>query len=158
MENTTIYVTSASDHTLVMHVPEINLSKIWTKRGQRYPFQREQLIQAYYNPATEYLFKQGMLVTDDEEFMKAVGLMTEEGESEVVRLTDDLEMRLIKHMPLAEVKVQLAKLTRTQLTELAEFAVAHYTDLKMDRIDLLTQVTGKNILKSIENYKAAREE
>jgi len=32
MENM-IYVSSASDHTLVMFIPEMNLSKTWTKRG-----------------------------------------------------------------------------------------------------------------------------
>ena len=156
MENM-IYVTSASDHTIVMFVPELQLSKTWTKRGQRYPIARETLIQAYYNASVEYLFKEGLLTVDDNSFLKEVGLMTEDGECEIVPLTTDLEMRLIKHMPIADVKVHLAKLTHTQLNELAEFAIAHYGDLKMDRIDLLSKVTGKNILKAIENYKAAQE-
>lgn len=156
MENM-IYVTSASDHTIVMFVPEVSLSKTWTKRGQRYPVSRESLIQAYYQPSVEYLFKEGMLTVDDPEFLKTVGLMTEDGETEVVQLTEELEQRLIKHMPITDVKVHLAKLSRTQLTELAEYAISHYKDLKMDRIDLLSKVTGKNLLKAIENYKAGQE-
>lgn len=156
MENM-IYVTSASDHTVVMFVPELQLSKTWTKRGQRYPIARETLIQSFYNPSVEYLFRQGLLTVTDDEFLKEVGLMSEEGECEIVPLTTELETRLIKHMPLVEVKAQLAKLTRTQLMELAEYAVEHYADLKMDRVDLLSKVTGKNILKAIENYKAAQE-
>ena len=32
---------------------------------------------------------------------------------------------------------------RTQLEELAEYAIEHYTDLNMDRIDLLSKATGK---------------
>ena len=156
MENM-IYVTSASDHTLVIYVPEMNLSKTWTKRGQRYPFTRDQLIQAYYHPATEYLFKEGLLVTDDKEFLKTVGLMTEDEEATVVNLTPELLNRFIKLMPVQEIKIQAAKLSRTQLNELGEYAVKHYSELKMDRIDLLTKLTGKNILKAIENYKAAQE-
>lgn len=156
MENM-VYVTSASDHTLVMFVPEMHLSKTWTKRGQRYPFTRDQLIEAYYNPAIEYLFKEGLLVTDDKEFLKAVGLMTEEEETSIVNLTPDLLNRMIKLMPISDLKAHAAKLSRTQLTELGEYAVHHYTDLKLDRIDLLSKITGKNILKAIENYKAAQE-
>lgn len=156
MENI-VYVTSASAHTLVMFIPEMNLSKTWTKRGQKYPFTRDQLIQAYYNPAVEYLFKEGLLVTDDKEFLKAVGLMTEDEEISVVNLTPELLMRMIKLMPIADLKANIAKLSRTQLDELGDFAITHYTDLKLDRVDLLTKVTGKNILKSIENYKASQE-
>lgn len=156
MENM-IYVTSASDHTLVMFVPELQLSKTWNKKGQKYPIARETLVQAYYNPAVEYLFKQGLLTVDDDDFLKEVGLMTEDGEREVILLTAELENRMIKLMPIADLKIQLKKLTQTQLIELAEYAVAHYQELKMDRIDLLTKATGKNILKSIENLKAAQE-
>ena len=153
-----VYVTSASDRTLVMFVPELSLSKTWNKRGQRYPIPRETLIQAYYNPSVEYLFKQGLVTTNDVEFLKYVGLMTEDNEIEVVPLTEELEMRMIKHMPIADLKVNLAKLTATQLSELAEFAVSHYSELKLDRVDLLTKVTRKDISKAIENYKAGQEE
>ena len=158
MNNDMIYVTSASDHTVVMFVPELSLSKTWTKRGQRYPFSREQLTQAYYNASVEYLFKEGLLTTTDTEFLKSVGLMEEDGSTDLVTLTDELENRIIKLMPLIDVKKNLEKLTRTQLNELAEYAISHYQDLKMDRIDLLSKATGKNILRAIENYKAAQED
>lgn len=156
MENV-VYVTSASDHTLVVFVPELRLSKTWTKRGQKYPFNRDELIQAYYNPAVEALFKEGLLMTNDTEFLKAVGLMDEDGQTELVELTSDLLMRMIKLMPTTDLKVHLKKLSRSQLNELGEFAVFHYKDLKMDRIDILSKATGKDILKAIENYKASLE-
>lgn len=156
MENM-IYVTSASDCTLVMFIPEMHLSKTWTKRGQRYPFSRDQLIEAYYHRSVETLFKQGLLVTDDKDFLKAVGLMTEEEEMDIVNLTPELLNRMIKLMPISDLKANVAKLSRAQLNELGEYAVTHYADLKLDRIDLLNKLTGKNILKAIENYKAAQE-
>ena len=93
------------------------------------------MVQAYYNPSVEYLFKKGLLTTDDKDFLKEVGLMSEDGEAEVIALTEDLEIRMIKHMPLADLKVNLAKLTRDQLIDLAEYAVSHYADLKLDRIN-----------------------
>jgi hypothetical protein len=157
MENNMIMVTSASDFTLVVNVPEIQLHKTWKKRGAKYPIERKTLVQAYYDPAVEALFKEGMLTTNDVEFLKEVGLMEEDGTANVVVLTEALLNRLIKLMPIAEVKSELSKLSRTQLEELADYAVAHYKDLQMDRIDLLSKVTGKNIMKAIEHYRKAQE-
>jgi hypothetical protein len=39
----------------------------------------------------------------------------------------------------------------------ANYAIAHYIDLNMDRVDLFTKVSGKNIMSAIANYKAAQE-
>lgn len=154
----TVYVTSASNHTIVMHIPEMLISKIWTKRGQKYPFELEQLVQAYYNPSVEYLFKEGLLTTDNKEFLKQVGLMDEEEHTSIVELSEALLARLIKHMPISELKKTLPTLSRTQLKELGEYAVEHYTELDLGRVDILTKATGKDILKAIENYKKAQEE
>ena len=129
MENNMIMITSASDFTLVVNVPEISLHRTWSKRGSKYPIDRKLMIQAFYDPAVEALFREGMLTTNDTEFLKEVGLMEEDGTSEVIILTDTLLNRLVKLMPLAEVKNELTKLSRTQIEELADYAVEHYQDL-----------------------------
>jgi uncharacterized protein YjgD (DUF1641 family) len=61
-------------------------------------------------------------------------------------------------MPLVDVKKELAKMTQTQIEELADFAIMNYTDLVMDRIDLLSKASGKKIMEAIKNYKAAQED
>ena len=157
MENNMIMVTSASDFTLVINVPEIALHKVWRKRGAKYPIDRKLLVQAYYDPSVESLFKSGMLTTNDVSFLKEVGLMKEDGTTEVVILTEALLNRLVKVMPIAEVKKELTKLSRTQLEELADYAVEHYTDLQMDRVELFSKATGKNLMKAIDHYKRAQE-
>lgn len=157
MENNMIMVVSASDYTLVVNVPDIPLHRVWKKRGAKYPIDRKQLIQAYYDPAVENLFQEGMLTTNDVEFLKEVGLIEEDGTANVITLSDTLMIRLIKTMPMIEVKTELKKLSRSQLEELADYAVEHYKDLQMDRIDLLSEATGKNIMKAIEHYRKAQE-
>lgn len=158
MENNFVMVKSASDWTLVMNIPHLNLSRTWTKRGQQYPIDRQALIQAYYDPSVETLFKEGSFVVEDVEFLRAVGLLNEETKKSVVyELTEAMKIRLIKNMPLPEVKKELEKMTQTQIEELADFAVIHYNDLVMDRIDLLSKVSGKKIMEAIKNYKAAQE-
>lgn len=157
MENNMIMVTSASDYTVVVNVPDIPLHRTWKKRGAKYPVDRKLLLQAYYDPSVEYLFTQGILTTNDVEFLKEVGLIEEDGTANVTILTDALMARLIKTMPIAEVKKELTKLSRTQLEELADYAIEHYTNLQMDRIDLLSKATGKNIMKAVEHFRKAQE-
>lgn len=157
MENNMIMVTSASDYTIVVNVPDIPLHRTWKKRGAKFPIDRRLLLQAYYDPSVESLFREGMLTTNDTDFLKEVGLMEDDGETVVVTLTEALLTRLIKTMPAVEVKKELPKLSRTQLEELADYAVEHYTDLQMDRIDILSKATGKNIMKAIEHYRRAQE-
>lgn len=158
MENNFVMVRSASDWTLVVDVPYLNLHRVWTKRGQKFPIERSALIQAYYRPAVEALFKEGSLVTDDRDFLREVGLLDDEENPIVYELTDTMKQRLIKLMPMSEVKREVAKMSRAQIEELAEYAIVHYNDLAMDRVDFLTQVSGKNILIAIKNYKDAMED
>lgn len=157
MDNNTVMVISASDYTVVVNVPDIPLHRVWKKRGAKYPIDRKLLFQAYYDPSVEYLFREGILTTNDTQFLKEVGLIEEDGTTEIVNLTEAFLVRLIKTMPVAEVKNELKKLSRTQLEELADYAIEHYKDLQMDRIDILTAATGKNIMKAVEHYRKAQE-
>jgi uncharacterized Fe-S cluster-containing radical SAM superfamily enzyme len=157
MENNTIFVRSASDYTVVVNVPHIPLQRVWQKKGAKYPFDRNTMIQAYYDPSVEALFKEGKLVTDDEKFLVEVGLKEEGEPNPVVELTDILKTRLIKAMPVVEVENELKKLTRSQIEELVDYAILHYQDLAMDRVDLFTRVSGKNVMEAIRNYKLSQE-
>lgn len=157
MENKMIMVKSASDYTLVVNIPDIPLHRTWKKRGAQFPIDRNLLLQAYYDPSVEALFKEGMLTTNDVEFLKEVGLIEEDGTEVVMVLTEQLMNRIIKMMPVSEVATTIKKLSRTQLEELAEYAIEHYTDLNMDRIDLLSKATGKNIMNAITHYRKGLE-
>lgn len=158
MENSMIMVKSASNSTVVVNVPDIPLHRVWKKRGAKYPVDRKILLQAYYDPSVEILFREGILTTDDKEFLKEVGLMDEDEVAVVTPLTDAFLTRIIKLMPLNEVKTELTKLSHTQCEEIADYAIEHYTELSLDRVDILSQVSGKNIMGAIENYRAAQQE
>lgn len=158
MNNNMIMVRSASDWTVVVDIPYLNLHRVWTKRDQKYPVERSILLQAYYDNAVEALFKKGTLVVDDKDFLREVGLLDEKDNTVVYELTDAMKNRIIKLMPVSEVKKELAKMSDSQLEELGDYAVTHYKDLLMDRIDILSRATGKNIIEAIKNYKASMED
>lgn len=152
-----IFVTSASNSTVVINVPDMPLHRVWTKRGQRLPISRTDLERAFYDPGVDFLFRQGLLITDDKTFLKDVGLMDEEESTEIFLMTDQLQKRMLKVMPIAELKENLRKMSRAQLEEFGEYAVLHYAELGMDRVELLTKATGKDMMVAIRNHRAALE-
>lgn len=157
MNSDMILVRSASDSTIVMSDPTIPVHRIWKKKGQAFPIERGILEQAYWDPSIEYLFTHGLLVTDDKEFLKSVNLIDEKEDPILIELTDKLCNRMIALMPLADFNAHMAKLTGPQISDLADYAIEHYKDLKMDRVEILAQASRRNILKSIENYKKSEE-
>lgn len=158
MENNMIMVTSASDFTVVVNVPDIPLNRVWKKRNAKLPIDRKALLQAYYDPSVEALFRDGTLVTDDKEFLNEVGLLEDDGAPTVKPLTEAYLNRLIKVMPSVQVKTELKGLTRAQIDEVVSYAIEHYNDLQMDRIDILSAASGKNVMKAVEHYRLAQEE
>ena len=157
--NNTIAVRSASDWTLVVSVPYLSLHRTWNKKGQKHLIDRQTMVQAYYDSSVEALFANGSLIVEDVDFLREVGLINEETQkSEIYELTDTMKTRLIKAMPLHEVAAELKKMSRFQIEELADYAILNYADLKMDRIDLLSKASGKNIIKAIELYRASQED
>ena len=158
MENNMIKVKSASDWTIVVSIPYLSLHRRWEKRGQVHLIDRQTMIQAYYDASVESLISKGALIVEDVEFLRSVGLLDEETKKSVVyELTDAMKARLIKVMPLQEVAAELQKMSSLQISELADYAITNYVDLKMDMIDLLSKASGKNIMKAIELYRASQE-
>ena len=49
-------------------------------------------------------------------------------------------------------------MSRSQIDEVIEYAITNYNDLMMDRVDFFTQISGKNIMAAIKNYKDAMED
>lgn len=154
-----VKVRSATDITVSLYDPAIPLRATWGKRGAIVPIDKEKLIQAYYNSSLETSLREGSLVIDDKNFLYEVGYLSDPDEFiSTVELTPALMKRCIGVMPVAELKNVLKTLSRIQIGELAEYAITNHNDLRMDRIDLLSKVSGKDILKAIELYRKAQED
>lgn len=154
-----VKVRSATDVTVSLFDPTIPLRKIWEKRGAIIPIERDKLIQAYYNSSLEDCLRNGTLVIDDKAFLYEVGFIADMGDAvPVFELTNVVMEKCISTMPLWEVEKTLKQLSGQQISELAEYAISNHKNLRMDRIDLLTKYSGKNILKAIELYRASQED
>lgn len=154
-----VKVRSTTNATISLYDSTIPIRKVWDKRNATYPIERDKLIQLYYNSALEELLREGSLVIEDKSFLVEVGYLNDESEPiNEIELTPALMKRCISVMPASELKQHLDKMSRAQITELATYAIENHTDLRMDRIDVLSAASGKNILKAIELYKKAQED
>ena len=154
-----VKVRSATDVTVSLFDPTIPLRKTWEKRGAIIPIERDKLIQAYYNSSLQDCIRNGTLVIEDKSFLYEVGLIeSEDAKAPAFEMTPVLMDKCISIFPLWEVEKTLKSLSATQIAELAEYAITNHKNLKMDRIDLLTKYSGKNILKAIELYRVSQED
>ena len=154
-----IKIRSTTDATVSLYNSLIPIRKVWAKRGAVVPIEKDKAIQLYYNSSLENALRNGLLAIDDKEFLYEVGFLeAPDAKSPVIELTATLMESCISTMPLWELKQTLTKLSASQISELVEYAITNNTKLKMDRLDILGKVSGKNILKAIELYKASQED
>lgn len=156
-------VVSMMRGTTILSIPEFHYKRVWPKKGARIMVDKEVLLNSIYHPGVERMFTEGNLWIDDADFRKELGLETDAVEGEdleqktLILLDDKLLNRIIKLMPPIEVESTLKQLSPAQCLEVADYAVQHYGDLKMDRIELLSKYCDTDILKAIEMRKALEE-
>ena len=153
-----IKVRSASDATIVVNSPATMLVKTWNKRGAFHLISKDTLLQSFYNSSLEYLIKKGMLIVEDKDFLIEVGLIEADAENTYIELTEAMMKKYLGIIPVFELEANLKKLSSHQISDLVNYAIAHSTEMKMDRIELLSKYSNKNILKAIELYKADQED
>lgn len=160
MKENTVLLTSKSDSTLVVNIPELRISRTWTQRGMKLPMEKEILEQAIYDAGFAYLINNGLLFIDEMEIKKDLGIEPPDATEpvNVLDLTEALMNRMIKAMPAEELKKTLAKLSEAQRDDVAQYAIEHNSELNMSKVEILSNFTGKDILTAIRNKKAAEEE
>jgi hypothetical protein len=153
-----VKIRSTTDSTISLYDPTIPVRKVFEKRGAVAVVEKDKLVQMYFNSSLESALRKGLLVIDDKDFLYEVGYITEREEQvEQFELTPTLMKRCIGVMPVAELAATLKKMSMHQIQALADYAVLNHNDLRMDRIDLLSKASGKNILKAIELHRADQE-
>jgi hypothetical protein len=156
--NDKVIVTSMVNGLISINRPEHRLVKVWPKKGTKLPVEKDALREAIYEPGVEYMFKNGMLYIDDMAFKIELGL-EEEGTEEptaIVPVDEKYLERVLKRMPLAEMKAAIRAMNDEQKHEMLDYA-SEQDDIKMDRIYAIKEITGADLFKVIE-LKKQREE
>ena len=155
--NDKVIVTSMVGGNIGITLPHIRFNKTWPRKGTKLTIEKDILREAIYEPGVEYLFRQGILYIDDLGFKIELGLEPEGAEAPTHVAVDEKYMiRVLKVMPIGEMKKAISEMNEIQRQEFVDFASSQ-NDISLERIKVVDQVTGANILKIIE-LKRLKEE
>jgi hypothetical protein len=135
-----------------LNIPDIRLNRTWEKKGAVKTIPYDQLEEALYDPGVEFLFREGILGMEDMETKIALGLEPEGAKEPVniITLSDQQRKRYLTVMPIAEFRQEIKKLPIEQVKELGNFAIANEITSDFDKADIIKDMTGIDIVKTIE--------
>ena len=125
--------------------------RVWNKKGQKLPVSKDVLREAIYEPGIEYMFKKGILYIDDMEMKIELGLEAPGTTipTEVLPVDDKYLNRVLKLMPISEMKAAIDKMSIVQKQELVDYA-SKQNDIQLDRLAIVSDKCNVDILKTIE--------
>lgn len=157
--NERVMVTSMVSGRIGLVLPRLHINKVWPKKGTKLPVEKEVLREAIYEPGVEYMFKQGLLYIDDMDFKIELGLEEEgtKAPTNVIPMDEKYMSRVLKLMPIAEMKKAIGVMNDNQKRELIDFA-SEQNDISFDRMDVIKKLTGIDVVKVIELKRSKGEE
>lgn len=125
--------------------------RVWNKKGQKLPVSKDVLREAIYEPGIEYMFKKGILYIDDMEMKIELGLEAPgtTAPTEVLPVDDKYLNRVLKLMPISEMKAAIDKMSIVQKQELVDYT-SKQNDIQLDRLAIVSEKCNVDILKTIE--------
>ena len=125
--------------------------RVWNKKGQKLPVSKDVLREAIYEPGVEYMFKKGILYIEDMDFKIELGLESEGATipTEILPVDDKYLNRVLKLMPVSEMKAAIDKMSVVQKQELVDYA-SKQNDIQLDRLAIVSEKCKVDILKTIE--------
>ena len=157
--NERVMVTSMVSGRIGLVLPRLHINKVWPKKNTKLPVEKDVLREAIYEPGVEYMFKQGLLYIDDMDFKIELGLEEEgtKAPTNVFPMDEKYMSRVLKLMPIAEMKKAISAMNDNQKRELIDFA-SEQNDISFDRMDVIKKLTGIDVVKVIELKRSKGEE
>ena len=149
--NDKVIVTSLVSGNVGLTLPHLRVNKTWPKKGTKLPVEKEILREAIYEPGVEYMFKNGILYIEDMDFKIELGLEAEgaKAPTAIVPVDEKYLERLLKRMPVAEMKQAIKGMNDNQKREMIEYA-SEQNDIQLDRLSAIKELTGTDLFKVIE--------
>lgn len=158
--NEKVLVTSMVRHSVGISLPQNGymVEKHWPQKGAKVLIDKESLREGIYLPGVEYMFKKGILYIDDMDFKIELGLEEPETKTptNIIPMDEKYLERVMKRMPIAEMKLAVKNMSKDQLQELILYASSQ-NDIQLDRITAIKELTGTDLFKVID-LKRQREE
>ena len=157
--NDKVSVMSLVGHRVVLVLPHLRFKKVWTKKGAKFMIEKDILREAIYDAGVEKLFTSGVLYIEDMDFKIELGLEAEgtTKPTQIIPVDEKYLNRILKLMPVQEMKQAIGAMTEEQKRELVRFAVEQ-KDAQMDRLSIVKELTGSDVFKMIEIKRQMEEE
>lgn len=125
--------------------------RVWNKKGQKLPIDKDVLREVIYEPGVEYMFKNGILYIEDMDFKIELGLEAEgtKAPTQILPMDDKYLNRVLKLMPVVDMKKAIDEMSLVQRQELVDYAVKQ-NDVQLDRLEIISKKCNVDILKAIE--------
>ena len=125
--------------------------RVWNKKGQKLPVSKDVLREAIYEPGIEYMFKKGILYIDDMDMKIELGLESPgaTAPTDILPVDDKYLNRVLRLMPIVEMKAAIDKMSIVQKQELVDYA-SKQNDIQLDRLAIVSEKCNVDILKTIE--------
>lgn len=137
---------------------DLRISRRWPARGSSVLMDKETIEELMYDDAFRNMIEDGTLYIEDLELKKQLGIEPEDATTPTIILLDAKELeRYWKIMPLAQFKAEVKKLKKAQIESLVDYAINNGEDGSIPKANYLTEISGRNVLKSIELQKSAQE-
>lgn len=158
-KNQLVMIESLTKGSVSIRIPDLNLKRVWEKKGAKKPIEFGVLQQAIYDPGVEYMFTQGILGIDDLDIKIALGLEPEGATKSVniIILTDKEREKLWRESSKDEFLAQLKKLSNEQMQQLADYAISNEI-MNMDKSNMLKKAIGTDIISAIKLNRANKED
>ena len=124
--------------------------RVWNKKGQKLPVSKNVLREAIYEPGVEYMFKNGILFIEDMDFKIELGLEAEgtTQPTQIIAMDDKYLNRVLKLMPIVDMKKAIDNMSIAQKQELVDYAVKQ-NDIQLDRLEVVSKKCNVDILKNV---------
>ena len=151
MMNDKVIVTSMVNGLVSINMPQHHLVRAWPQKGAKLPVEKDALREAIYEPGVEYMFKNGILYIEDMDFKIELGLEAEGAKvpTAVIPVDEKYLDRVLKRMPIVEMKTVVKNMNENQKRELIDYA-SEQNDIQLDRISALKEIVGIDLFKVIE--------
>lgn len=151
--NDKVLVTSMVKHSVGIMLPQNGymVEKRWPQKNAKVLIDKESLREGIFLPGVEYMFKTGILYIEDMDFKIELGLEEPETKTptNIIPVDEKYLERVMKRMPIVEMKQAIKKMSPDQLEELILYASSQ-NDILLDRINAIKELTGTDLFKVID--------
>ncbi len=151
-----IDIISNCNSRIGIDLPDLRFSRQWAAKGAKISIDKETLEQMMYDYGVRYMFENGMLLIQEMEVKKELGLEPEDATkpTNIIVLDDAQKKRYMTVLPIHEFKEQMGKLSYEEIQNLADYAIQNELIGSLEKVEIIRKTIGKDIIQTIRLSKA----